>query len=151
MHYTLRTCTDSDREWAYALKREAYLEVVERQFGPWDEERQRSMFAGRWNPAISQIIMIDGAGVGLVATEDRSDELWVDEIQLSRAWQGRGIGTAVMLDLIARANAARKPVRLRVLLENPRARSLYERLGFRVTGRTATHNLMEHRGEVADD
>jgi ribosomal protein S18 acetylase RimI-like enzyme len=146
MQFTLRHCLDSDREWAYALKREAYLEVVERQFGPWDEERQRTMFAGRWNPAISRIILVDGAAVGLVATEGRSDAFWIDEIQLAAEWQGRGIGTAVVLDLLSRAHEAQKPVRLRVLLENPRARSLYERLGFRVTGQTATHRLMEHCG-----
>jgi ribosomal protein S18 acetylase RimI-like enzyme len=151
MQFTLRQCTDSDRDWAYALKREAYLEVVERQFGPWDEEKQRRMFSERWNPAISRIILVDDAAVGLVATEERPDELWIDEIQLTADWQGKGFGTAVLLDLLSRAKEARKPVRLRVLLENPRARRLYERLGFCVTGQTATHHLMEHRGGVADD
>jgi ribosomal protein S18 acetylase RimI-like enzyme len=108
------------------------------------------MFADRWNFAISRIIVIDGAAVGLVASEERPDEFWIDEIQLARAWQGKGIGTAVMLDLIAKANAAPKTVRLRVLLENPRARRLYERMGFRVTGQTATHHLMEHGGGSTD-
>lgn len=144
MQYTLRPCTDSDREWAYALKREAYLEVVERQFGPWDEKRQRTMFAARWNPAISQIIVVDGAEVGLIATEERPDELWIDEIQLAADWQGRGIGTAILLDLLSAATEAGKPLRLRVLRENTRARNLYERLGFHFFGESATHHMMEH-------
>ncbi len=53
--------------------------------------------------------------------------------------------TAV-LDRIARAEEARglgRPVRLRVLKVNPRARAFYERLGFRRTGETDTHDLME--------
>jgi membrane protease YdiL (CAAX protease family)/ribosomal protein S18 acetylase RimI-like enzyme len=143
MRYQLKQCIEIDREWAYALKSEAYREVVERQFGPWDEKLQRDLFAARWNPTISQIVMIDGLAVGLVATEDRSDELWLDEIQVARDWRGQGLGSAVVGDLIDRARKDCKPLRLQVLKENTRAQNLYRRLGFRATGKTATHVLME--------
>ena len=46
-------------------------------------------------------------------------------------YQGRGTGTAIILDLIAQARALQLPVTLHVLDVNP-ARSLYERLGFRI-------------------
>jgi RimJ/RimL family protein N-acetyltransferase len=36
-----------------------------------------------------------------------------------------------------------RPVRLRVLKVNPRARAFHERLGFRRIGETDTHDLME--------
>jgi ribosomal protein S18 acetylase RimI-like enzyme len=38
--------------------------------------------------------------------------------------------------------AGPSPVTLQVLKTNPRARKLYERLGFHVTGRSGTHDFM---------
>jgi len=144
MRYEFRQCTEEDRAWAYALKSEAYREVVERQFGPWDDGKQREQFAARWDPAKSRIVVVDGVAVGLVAVQDRSEELWLDEIQLASGWRGRGIGTAILRDLVSRARAERKALRLRVLRENALAQKLYHRLGFRVVGETATHWLVEH-------
>lgn len=48
------------------------------------------------------------------------------------AAQGRGVGTAAIEHVIARASASREVVMLRVLRVNPRARELYTRLGFAV-------------------
>jgi GNAT superfamily N-acetyltransferase len=94
-------------------------------------------------PAISQIIVVEVVEVGLFATVDRPGELWIDEIELVRGWQGRGIGTAILLDLLSAEQRVQKPVRLRIPLEKVHARRLYERFGFRITGETATLHLME--------
>ena len=145
MEHEFRPCVAGDKEWAYALKREAYREVVERQFGPWDEERQRGMFVARWKPEISRIVVVGGVDAGLLATQDRDDCLWIDEIQIAREWRARGLGTAIVRELLAKAQAAGKPLRLQVLRENHRAKHLYLRLGFPETGETQTHFLMEHR------
>jgi ribosomal protein S18 acetylase RimI-like enzyme len=144
--YELRPCTPADREWAYALKSEAYREVVERQFGPWDEGRQRAHFGTRWNPRISSVILVNGAMAGLVAVEEDDEGLRLDEIQLAPAWRGRGIGREVIREVLRRAAAGGKPLRLQVLRGNARARALYLRLGFVVAGETDTHHLMESRG-----
>ena len=57
------------------------------------------------------------------------------------AWdeQRLGVASAVLNDLIRSARSCRVPVRLSTGLKNERARSLYERLGFRVTATTETH------------
>ncbi|HVT72906.1 MAG TPA: GNAT family N-acetyltransferase [Lacunisphaera sp.] len=143
VHHEFRPCRDSDREWAYALKSEAYREVVERQFGPWDEPFQRALFNARWKPEASQVIVMAGAAVGLMVLEDRDGELWLAELQLVPEWRRRGLGSAILRELLGRSQAARKPLRLQVLKENRRARELYLRLGFRVTGHGDTHVLME--------
>ena len=144
MRYTFRQCIEGDRAWAYALKSEAYREVVERQFGPWNEEFQRSLFKTRWSPTTSEIVLVDGEAVGLIAVEDRRTELWLDEIQVSFEWRGKGIGSAIIRDLIDRARTGHKPLRLRVLKQNDRAQKLYCQLGFRIVGETYTHLLLEH-------
>ncbi len=141
MRYEFRPCTDGDRDWAYALKSEAYREVVERQFGPWDEKFQRELFAARWSPGRSRIILVDGAAVGLVAIEERSDAVWLDEIQLLKEWRGRGLGSLIIRDLTLRGL-----LRLQVLRENRRALQLYRRLDFRMEGETPMHYHMRHAG-----
>jgi len=47
--------------------------------------------------------------------------------------QSRGLGTALMRDVIERAGGRGLPVRLSVVPANARAQRLYERLGFVVT------------------
>jgi ribosomal protein S18 acetylase RimI-like enzyme len=141
MHYELRKCCEGNRAWAYALKSEAYREFVERQFGPWNEQFQRGLFDAHWNPDLSKIILVDGIPVGILATEERSDHLWVGEIQIGREWRDKGIGTTVLRALMSQAAV----VRLQVLKKNIRAQSLYRRLSFSVIGETATHYVLEYR------
>lgn len=143
MSYELRPATPADHDWAYELKKDAYREVVERQFGPWDEEQQQQFFEGRWNPSISNIVRVDGQDVGLIAFEDRADCIWVDEIQLITGWRRRVIGSQIVSDLLAEARAKGKPLRLQVLRENKEAQRLYERLGFVQIGSSETHNVLE--------
>jgi len=54
-----------------------------------------------------------------------------------------------MKALLAEADQRGKPVALRVLKVNIRARDLYQRLGFGVTGETDTHYIMAYeRGRL---
>jgi GNAT superfamily N-acetyltransferase len=46
----------------------------------------------------------------VLVTEDRPGRLYVSLIELAPEWQGRGIGTAILRDLRAKAHAA--PARL---------------------------------------
>ena len=130
---------ENDRDWAYALKAEAYRDIVKRQFGPWDEAFQRGVFATRWNPKISSLVFIDGTPVGMVAITQHGNERWLDEIQLLKEWQSRGLGRAIIEDLIRGS-----PLRLQVLKENHRALNFYHRLGFTVVSESKTHHLMIH-------
>ena len=58
-------------------------------------------------------------------------------------YQGRGIGAALMMLIIKDAAAPKLPIRLQVLKINRRALAFYQRLGFKPTGETDTHILME--------
>lgn len=141
MRYELRKCSEEDRAWAYALKCEAYREVVERQFGPWNEEFQRDLFNGRWNPGISRVVLVNGTSIGLIAVEERGEDVWLDEIQITREWRDKGIGTAIVQEIVSRTPS----VRLQVLKKNVRAQGFYQRLAFRIVGETDTHYIMQHR------
>ena len=61
------------------------------------------------------------------------------------AYQGRGIGTQVVRDVLAEARDRGVPARISVEVDNPLARALYERLGFKAYGETERDVLLEAR------
>ena len=81
--------------------------------------------------------------MGCLAVEWSGDHVKLQRVLLVPEAQGRGIGSHLVRELLARASAARRPVRLRVFKVNP-AQRLWRRLGFTVIGETETHWLMEH-------
>ena len=87
---------------------------------------------GASKSTLVSIIEADGRDAGGLWLESSADLIYIADLQVLPELQGRGIGTSVLEGLIAQAAARGVPVELSVLQVNPRARSLYERLGFRV-------------------
>ena len=85
-----------------------------------------------------------GAPIGRFYVEDRASELWLIDIALLPECRGRGIGAALLNDLLAQGRDAGKPVGLTVFKTNP-ARRLYERLGFVRVGDGGGYDRMEWR------
>jgi RimJ/RimL family protein N-acetyltransferase len=56
-------------------------------------------------------------------------------ILVNRRYRGRGVGTALMIRALEEARSKFERVRLAVFATNTGAKRLYERLGFRTTGR----------------
>jgi GNAT superfamily N-acetyltransferase len=71
------------------------------------------------------VAMARGRVVGLAALYE--PESFLHSLYVDAAWQGRGIGTAL---LAVAAEAASGPLSLKVEERNGRARTFYERLGF---------------------
>jgi GNAT superfamily N-acetyltransferase len=82
-----------------------------------------------------------GELIGRLYVEDRGGELWLIDIALMPESRGRGVGTAVLKDLLEQGREAGKPVSLNVFKTNP-ARHLYERLGFILAGDAGAHDRM---------
>jgi ribosomal protein S18 acetylase RimI-like enzyme len=142
VRYELRRAAEDDKDWLYDLKVDAYREVVERQFGAWNDRLQRELFEEAWRPNASCVISLDGTDVGLLVVEDRDAEVWLVEIQVGHAARSRGLGSHIIRGLVERARTEGKPLLLQVLHANHRAKSLYERLGFSRVGVTGTHYVM---------
>lgn len=111
----------------------------------WDEAWQLEHFRRSFRPAARSVIDLEGQPIGFVDIIERQDCFYLENIEIAPHYQSRGIGTRIIRTLVARAEAKRLPLKLQVLKVNSRARALYERLGFRCTGETATHFVMERR------
>jgi ribosomal protein S18 acetylase RimI-like enzyme len=116
-------------------------EYVDATWG-WDDDEQIAFFGEHFDPARLQIIQVGNADIGVLSVEERTDEIYLAEIQLLPQWQGQGIGSSVIRSLIERGAVHDKPVTLRVLHANPRAAALYERFGFRRFREIETHTYM---------
>jgi Ser/Thr protein kinase RdoA (MazF antagonist) len=137
-HVTLRPATAADTELARRVHHAAYRDVVERQFGPWEDAAQDAFFAADWGDATFEIILAGGTPCGYTCIEERDADLHVRELVIAPAFQGRGIGSALLRQVQRRARARGVPVHLGTFTQN-RALALYERLGFREIARTAAH------------
>jgi ribosomal protein S18 acetylase RimI-like enzyme len=140
----LRPARAADRDFLWSVQWRGLGRYVTAVFGT-DEVQQRAFFDEHHDPARSQVVVVDGVDAGVLAWWPRDDHWYLGTIGLLPDFQGRGIGGRLIGRLLADADTAGVPVRLQVLRSNDRARVLYERLGFRVAGATATHHQMERR------
>ncbi len=145
--YTLRPATGADFAFLYDLHVACLREYVAQTWG-WDEAVQRELFATNFAPARSQVVGVADEPIGALAVERHADAWFVANLAIAPAWQGRGLGAALLRDILATAAREGLPTRLRVLRVNP-ARRLYERLGFVIVGETPTHYLMERASRSA--
>jgi len=140
---TLRPATSDDLEFLYTVVRESMGRYIEQTFGAWDEEAQRRRFETSTPPESHEIVLLDGEPAGCLKVRHTPVAVRLDRVFLLPEFQGRGIGTGLIREQMGIAEAKGLPLRLQLLRVNP-ARRLYERLGFRLTGETETHYLMEH-------
>jgi ribosomal protein S18 acetylase RimI-like enzyme len=139
--WRLRPLRDDEREWAYALHRAALGEYVEATWG-WDDALQRRLFDAALERTPRDVVEVAGEAVGVVAVEERPDELYLGMLELLPRWQGRGIGTSILARLRERAAASGRGLCLDVLAVNLRAIAFYERCGLRVAASERTRLTM---------
>jgi ribosomal protein S18 acetylase RimI-like enzyme len=147
VNITLRPAARDDYDFLWALLVDTLRPYVEATWG-WDEAYQRTRFRDHFDPAPQDIILADGVAVGVFRVERREDSIFLSNIGITPAYQGLGIGTRLIQDLLEEGQSMGVPVELQVLRVNP-ARDLYERLGFGIVGESETH--WEMRREPAPD
>lgn len=129
--YALRPAIAADYDFLYALHREVIREYVEPIWG-WHEAWQAEYFREKFDTQGRWIIVVDDQDGGVVVIEEKEAEIYLALIELLPRFQGLGLGTAIISDLMEKARARHVPLTLDVLRTNKPARKLYERLGFRV-------------------
>ncbi|MFC1932900.1 GNAT family N-acetyltransferase, partial [Chloroflexota bacterium] len=138
----LRKATADDSEFAYQTKKAAFREYVKKVWG-WDEDEQRQLHERRFASQDFQLIQVSGINVGILAVAWQPDCVKVNQMFIVPEYQSRGIGAACIMRIIEDAAVHKLPVRLQVLKVNNRAVAFYQRMGFRCTGESDTHVLME--------
>ena len=142
----IRKATADDSEFAYQTKKSAFRGYL-KQVSDWNEDEQRRLHQRRFAEHDFRIIQLSGVDVGILAMSRQPDCINLHQLFILPEYQSKGIGEAVLTFIIEDTAASKIPVRLRVLKVNPRALMFYQRLGFKQTGATETHILMERPAE----
>jgi GNAT superfamily N-acetyltransferase len=127
-----RPAVGDDVEWIAEL-RAIVLRSDLMRLGRYDDVRVRQRFRDAFEPAETQVIIVDGQDVGSVALRDEGGSRWLEHFYIAPSHQGFGIGGSILTKLLDDDVLHR----LNVLQGSP-ARALYERHGF----------LLERQDEV---
>lgn len=141
---SLRPANERDADFLWQLHCAALKPYIQQTWG-WDEDFQYRYFREHFNPQNSHIIRYMGAEIGVITLEETPLGITLSNIEILPQYQGLGIGTALIREVLERAASRGLPVSLRVLKINP-ACQLYLRLGFVIVGETDTHYWMRREG-----
>ena len=89
-----------------------------------------------------QVIQVDGEPAGRLYVHHRSIEIRIMDISLLPAYRRRGIGTALLEEILSAGAQSEKTVTIHVEVFNPALR-WYERLGFKKIAEHGPYQLME--------
>jgi GNAT superfamily N-acetyltransferase len=145
---TFEPAVAADAEALVALRIAAMRESLER-IGRFDPQRARDRFLSGFDPAQTRHVLADGVRIGLVVVRSRDDGLLLDHLYLAPHAQGRGIGAAVLSDVLARADASRLPVRVSALRGSD-ANRFYQRHGFEQAQQGEWDNLYHRPARGGD-
>ena len=103
---------------------------------------QQDQYRNQYPQDRFDVIVFDGEVIGLIYVAMAGDEIRLVDINLLPEFQKRGIGAALMQDLLVEAAGLNRPVILHVVKGNPAA-GLYQRLGFTCIGGEDVYQRME--------
>ncbi len=103
---------------------------------------------------VASVAVADGRTVGLAQVHRKGPQEDIAHvghlgISVHRDYRGRGIGSALLADVLAKARKHFEVVELTVFRENDRARHLYEKHGFQSVG--TVPRAVKRRGKYYDE
>jgi GNAT superfamily N-acetyltransferase len=127
---------------AEELAMTGWTDEMKRQFLAHQFNAQHTDYARNYPDAERLVIEHKGQDVGRLYVDEESRRFNLIDIALLPGARGRGLGSAILSDLLDQAAEAGKAVILYVEKNNP-ARRLYGRLGFAVTRDEGMYDLLE--------
>jgi N-acetylglutamate synthase-like GNAT family acetyltransferase len=122
MIHRLRPADSSDFDWLLALPR------GREDYGVGPAER-RARFTRAFASQPWWVVEVDREPVGALAVAWDDDPIALHAVALQPPWQGRGLGTRLVHDVLLRARELERPVVVELAAGDP-AQALFERLGF---------------------
>ncbi len=151
MHLSLRSVRSEDEDFLFRL----YASTRQEEMSAWGWDAaqqaaflqmqfraQRQGYAADYAGADHRVILADDQPVGRLMVHRAEKEVRLVDISVLPEYRNRGLGAALIRDLMAECQASRKPLCLQVA-KGSRAARLYERLGLL---RTGEDEICDHMG-----
>ena len=139
--FNLRRATTSDYEFFYDVKKIVLKHYIESIWG-WDEDFQRKFHTENYHLNNTFIIVVNNSDAGTLEVKEDEASIFISSLYILPRYQGKGIGTSIIANYIAKATKEIKRVELEVLQLNKGAQKLYSSLGFTLTERDDTKYFM---------
>lgn len=104
-------------------------------------DAQHRYYRQEFSGAAFQVIVVDGEPAGRLYVAEGADETKIIDIALLPAFQRRGVGTALLTGILARAAERAVAVTIHVERNNP-ARGWYDGLGFVAVDEGPVYSLL---------
>jgi GNAT superfamily N-acetyltransferase len=98
-------------------------------------------YAEAYPNGCDHVVLVDGVCAGRLFTAESHAVVTVVDVAILPDFQGTGVGTRILQDLLDRARLGNRSVELQVI-DGSSAERLYERLGFVRTGTHGLHHSM---------
>jgi ribosomal protein S18 acetylase RimI-like enzyme len=153
----LRPEADEDREFRFSLflqsrppvwdlvPEPARTALMSQQF-----QAQTTSYRMEFANARFDIIELDEEKIGRIVVDRPGDHLHLVDVAIVPRQRNRGIGGAIISALLDEARAADLPGQLKVDSSNDPSMRLYRRLGFRVTGTSPFHLMIQWSPSVSE-
>jgi len=149
---TFRALTPEDSEVNYRIYFSTRQEELEKT--GWSEEEkerfirsqfqlQQTQYVQYYSGAEFNLMLFNGTPAGRLFLHETASEIRIMDIAVLPPFRNKGIGTAVLSDIISEAQRRGKRVSIHVEINN-RAKGLYERLGFTLSELRGMYYLMEY-------
>lgn len=140
---------------AFLLEVYASTRALEMSMSGWDQAQQAAFvemqfaaqqqyYSAAFPQGVHNIILLEEEPVGRIYTDESDDLIRIIDITLLPSRRNAGIGTPLIQEVLARGQAAAKPVQIYVETYNPSLR-LFERLGFLKIEEDGLNYLLEWR------
>lgn len=147
----LRPVTDADREFlveCYGATRAEELAQVQ-----WSEaerdafirmqfEAQDTHYRQHYDDITFDVVEVEGRAAGRLYVDRRVDDIRIVDVSLLPEFRGAGIGSALIEGILLEASGSGRTASIHVEMFN-RARTLYDRLGFREIAEHGVYRLLE--------
>jgi ribosomal protein S18 acetylase RimI-like enzyme len=144
--YELRAAKKKDLEFLFEVSTIAMLpvrRVNKPSFQPNLEEEFKE-YAKKFIPEKIKVIQFKKTDVGRLRVVRTSDEIYIGGIQILPKYQNKGIGSAILEDLVKQSEKLKLPIKLEVAKVNKRGRKFYESFGFVTVGERGTDWIMKY-------
>ena len=145
MKYSFRSCRLEDFDFLFNLKKENFKWYVDKIWG-WKDDEQKERLQQDLEEHLShkRIILVDDKPVGVYVVHTTKDgDLFINEISILEEYKNKGLGRKILEEQLKENHKKGIRTILQVFKDNP-AKTLYEKLGFRIYGETETHYQMEN-------
>ena len=141
-NYILRKYENTDYEFVYEVKKNAYKKYVEQCWGKWNDIDQKNRFKESMEKTFDRtyIIVFNNERIGFYQGQIVNERTYyIENICIIPKYQGKGIGTEILKSVINEYSD--KNIEIQYFKQNPVGK-LYKKFGFEPNGETEFHYQM---------